>query len=73
MENQLTKNEIIELLKSSDEELFCQANKIRQKYKGEEIHLRALIEFTNICKCNCFYCGLRSENKKVERYRLSEE
>ena len=73
MENQLTKNEIIELLKSSDEELFCQANKIRQKYKGEEIHLRAKIEFTNICKCNCLYCGLRSENKKVERYRLSEE
>ena len=72
MNNNLSKKEIIELLKSSDKELFCKADTLRKKYKGDEIHLRALIEFSNICKCNCFYCGLRNENKKIERYRLSE-
>lgn len=73
MTQPLTKSEIINLLKSSDEELFCRANETRKKYKGDEVLLRALVEFTNICKCNCYYCGLRCENKKVERYRLTEE
>ena len=73
MNNTFTKKEIIEILKSSDEELFCLANEKRKKYKGDEIHLRALIEFTNICKCNCLYCGLRCENKLVNRYRLDDE
>lgn len=73
MTQTLTKSEIVNLLKSSDEELFCRANETRKKYKGDEVLLRALVEFTNICKCNCYYCGLRCENKKVERYRLTEE
>lgn len=73
MTQPLTKSEIINLLKSSNEELFCRANETRKKYKGDEVLLRALVEFTNICKCNCYYCGLRCENKKVERYRLTEE
>lgn len=73
MTQTLTKSEIVNLLKSSDEELFCRANEIRKQYKGDKVLLRALIEFTNICKCNCFYCGLRCENKKVERYRLTED
>ena len=61
------------MLKSSDEELFCLANEKRKKYKGDDIHLRALIEFTNVCKCSCLYCGLRCENKLVNRYRLDDE
>lgn len=73
MNNTLRKKEIIDLLKSSDEELFCLSNETRKKYKGDDIHLRALIEFTNICKCNCLYCGLRYENKLVKRYRLDDE
>ncbi len=73
MHNNLTKEEIINLLESSDEELFVIANKIRKENKKEYIHLRALIEFTNICKCNCLYCGLRCENKKINRYRLTQD
>lgn len=69
----LTKKEIIEILKSSDSELFVCADKIRQEYKGNIVHLRGLIEFSNICKCNCFYCGLRCENKNIQRYRLTNE
>lgn len=68
----LNRNKIIGLLKSSDNELFIKADSIRKNSKGDFIHLRALIEFTNICKCNCFYCGLRCGNKKVKRYRLTE-
>ena len=69
----LNKNEIIELLNSKDEILFQSANKIREKYKGNAVHLRGLIEFTNICKNDCLYCGLRCSNKKLERYRLSDD
>lgn len=72
-EHNLTKDEIIQLLNSDTSLLFEVANEIRAKYKGNGVHLRGLIEFTNICKNNCFYCGLRCENKTIERYRLTEE
>ena len=40
---------------------------------GHDIYLRGLIEFTNYCRNNCYYCGLRRDNREVHRYRLSEE
>lgn len=68
-----SKKEIIDLLKddSQNEWLFSLADKIRKEYVGDEVHLRGLIEFSNICKCTCKYCGLRYENSEVERYRIS--
>ena len=69
----LDKKEIVDLLVSSGEELFLRADKIRKENVGDEIHLRGLIEFSNICKRNCFYCGIRRYNKNVERYRLDED
>jgi biotin synthase len=73
--NSLTKEEIIKLLETSDynNELFNAADKTRKKYVGDEVHLRGLIEFSNICKQNCLYCGLRRENENVNRYRLEPE
>lgn len=71
--NNLSKDEIINLLNGNNPVLFKTADKIREKYKGNYVHLRGLIEFTNTCKRNCLYCGLRSENKHLERYRLTEE
>ena len=69
----LDKEEIVSLLSLNDASLlFNVADEVRKKYVGDEVHLRALIEFSNICKCNCFYCGLRSENKNIERFRLSK-
>lgn len=53
--------------------LFTVADRVRQKYVGNEVHLRGLIEFSNYCKQNCLYCGLRRDNKNLERYRLTEE
>ena len=72
-ENNLSFDEIITLLNSDGKDLFVAADEVRKEYKGDAVHLRGLIEFSNICRCNCFYCGLRRENKKVDRYRLSDE
>ena len=74
-EHILSKDEIVSLLVdgSINKSLFKVADDVRSEFVGEEVYLRALIEFTNICRCNCLYCGLRAENKNVERYRLSKD
>ena len=71
----MNKQEIIDILSdnSKNDWLFKKADEIRRKYVGDEVHLRALIEFSNICKRQCLYCGLRSPNKEIERYRLSKD
>ena len=73
--SEFSRNEIIEILKdnSQDELIFSMADEIRKNFVGDEVHLRGLIEFSNICKCNCKYCGLRCENKFIDRYRISSE
>ncbi len=68
----LSKKEIVKILKSPDTDIFKEADAVRKKYVGDGVHLRGLIEFSNICKCNCLYCGLQSSNKHVKRYRLSK-
>jgi len=72
-DKEVSQNEIVELLKSDDELLFKYADECRKKYVGDEVHLRGLIEFSNICKNTCKYCGLNCYNKKLERYRLTED
>ncbi|MCR5265135.1 MAG: [FeFe] hydrogenase H-cluster radical SAM maturase HydE [Cyanobacteria bacterium RUI128] len=72
-ERKLSKEEIIVLLKSDGKELCQYADKTRKEFVGDEVHLRGLIEFSNICKCSCKYCGLRSPNTKAERYRLEPD
>lgn len=71
----LTKSQIVSLLKTNkfDEQLFNAADSVRKQFVGDDIHLRGLIEFSNICKQNCHYCGLRKDNFKITRYRLSSE
>lgn len=49
------------------------ASDVRDKEYGRRVFVRGLIEFTNYCKNNCLYCGIRRDNKNVHRYRLSEE
>ncbi|MEJ5258111.1 MAG: [FeFe] hydrogenase H-cluster radical SAM maturase HydE [Fervidobacterium sp.] len=56
-----------------DEEIFRTADEIRRKYVGDEVYLRAIIEFSNYCSQHCLYCGLRAENKNLTRYRMSVE
>ena len=53
--------------------LAAAADKIRQQYYGKKVYIRGLIEFTNYCKNNCYYCGIRAGNAHAQRYRLSKE
>lgn len=55
------------------EALKNEARRLATHYYGKEIYTRALIEFTNICKNDCYYCGIRAGNKNCERYRLSKD
>lgn len=76
-ENNLKKEEIIYLLQNIDEAhkelLFDYACKTKARYYGKAVFMRGLIEFSNICRQNCLYCGLRSANTSVERYRLTKD
>lgn len=55
------------------EYLFEKARRVRKQYYGTDVYLRGLIEFTNYCKNDCYYCGIRRSNKNAERYRLTKE
>lgn len=55
------------------ERLFVLADRVRKQYVGDEVHLRGLIEFSNHCRRNCAYCGIRRDNRKVRRYRMEIE
>lgn len=68
-----SKEEIIKILSSNDDSILKTADEIRKQYVGDSIHLRGLIECSNYCNRTCYYCGLRYENKNIERYRLSPE
>lgn len=70
-----SKSEIIEILNedNKNEWLFSFADKIRKENVGDEVHLRGLIEFSNICKSDCKYCGLRKSNNNADRYRILKD
>ena len=70
----LTKDEIVSLLSLQNAQaLFAAADTVRKKFVGDGVYLRALIEFSNYCKNNCLYCGIRAGNTHVKRYRLTPE
>lgn len=71
----LTDGEFKTVLESGefDAELFCAAESVRKKIYGDKVFARGLIEISNFCKNNCFYCGIRRANKELVRYRLSEK
>jgi biotin synthase len=53
--------------------LFEKARQVSLRYFDHNIYMRGLIEFTNYCKNDCYYCGLRKSNKLADRYRLSKK
>ena len=79
LENQqkLSRNEWIRLIQGRNPQisdyLFQKARKIRKQHYGNDVYIRGLIEFTNYCRNDCYYCGLRRSNQNVKHYRLSKE
>lgn len=73
----LTKEEWISLIGNRTPELakylFAEAREVQKLYYGNKVYIRGLIEFTNICKNDCFYCGIRKSNQNACRYRLTKE
>jgi biotin synthase len=71
------KEDIVELLKlghhDAEELLYKKAYEIKKEYVGQKVYFRGLIEYSNICAKDCFYCGLRSSNNKIERYQMTDE
>lgn len=71
----MTKNELAEVIERNKEHpdpaLISGAAAVRDKYYGRRIFVRGLIEFTNYCKNNCLYCGIRCANRRISRYRLT--
>ncbi len=71
----LTDSELKTLLETDayDEELRIAADAVRREHYGNAVYIRGLIEFTNYCKNDCYYCGIRRSNRCAERYRLTLE
>ncbi|MFW6274008.1 MAG: [FeFe] hydrogenase H-cluster radical SAM maturase HydE, partial [Halanaerobium sp.] len=72
---QLNKEEITSLLEADLSELdylLQSADQKREEICGDEVHLRAIIEFSSYCRQNCHYCGLRKDNQKLKRYQLEK-
>ncbi|MBF0532958.1 MAG: [FeFe] hydrogenase H-cluster radical SAM maturase HydE [Candidatus Omnitrophica bacterium] len=68
----MTRAEIIRHFNSDNSaELFAEADRVRLEYCGEAVHLRGLIEFSNVCARDCWYCGLRRSNRQIERYQMA--
>ena len=77
-EHNLTWEEFAELIKMADDPqvdalLAEEAVRIRKEVYGTDVYTRGLIEFTNYCKNDCYYCGIRRSNPNAKRYRLTEE
>ncbi len=73
----LSEGEYRELIELRDKEssltLQKEAVRLRKEIYGHKVFIRGLIEVSNICKSDCYYCGIRKSNKNCDRYRLSKE
>jgi biotin synthase len=71
----LTRREIVRLLSLDDTSglhaLVEAADRIRRRFVGDEVYLRGIVEFSNVCERNCLYCGLRKGNSGLPRYRMT--
>ncbi len=72
----LSRAEITERLQWTGDQqqaLLDEADRIRAERMGEAVHLRGIIELSNICRVDCHYCGIRRSNKQVHRYRMEPD
>lgn len=76
IQESLSKEDIICLLKAEEKEtklIYEKAAQIKEKFVGNKVYFRGLIEFSNICSKNCYYCGIRSGNKNMSHYELAAD
>jgi len=77
MEAEMSRQKIIRLLSLTSQEeqqsLFQRAYAVKVDQHGKNVHFRGLIEFSNQCRKNCLYCGIRSGNTHVHRYWMTDE
>jgi biotin synthase len=73
----LKKDEIVNILSSDDKvllkELKDKAYSVKKELLGQNIYLRGIIEYSNVCSKNCYYCGLRKDNLNFKRYILDDD
>ena len=73
----ITKDQLVHLLTTEDEALLTRlkitARAVADSVYGNQIFIRGLIEFTNYCKNDCYYCGIRHSNRGADRYRLTDD
>jgi biotin synthase len=78
IDNELfTEDNLVRLLSINDSEgmecLYKKAYEIKTRYVGKMVYLRGLIELSNICRKNCYYCGIRKDNHSVNRYIMTKD
>lgn len=77
IEGSLSKEEYVYLINNRDDKtaeyLFKEADKVRRSAYGTDVYIRGLIEISNYCKNDCFYCGIRASNNSLSRYRLTKD
>ena len=74
----LRDEEFLELLAHHEDaflrsQLAAYARKTAHRYYGNKVYTRGLIEFSNYCRNDCYYCGIRRSNTRAQRYRLEKE
>ena len=75
-QDNFSKEDLVTLLQSNKidrNKIFTQAAKVKAEQVGKKVYYRGLIEMSNICSKNCYYCGIRLDNKSAERYDISDE
>ena len=71
-----SKEELVRLLAADEEEsrgIYERSQAVKAKYIGRKVYFRGLIEYSNYCSKNCFYCGIRAGNSRYKRYQMPDE
>ena len=75
-QDDFTKQDLVQLLSSQGDDqrcLFDKAKAVKSQYIGNIVYFRGLVEYSNRCTKNCYYCGIRCENKQISRYTVTDE
>lgn len=76
LKDNFTKDDLIALLGANEtdrKKIYTLSAAIKEKYVGKKVYFRGLVELSNICSKNCYYCGIRSGNRAVDRYMVGEK